>query len=105
MQEISVAAGAAGWERAESYPAGTMRKVLRRDGEGKPLAVILRLPPGFEMDDHSHTCVEQHFVISGEYEVANERCGAGHDRMIPAHAQHGPFRSPRGAEVLVVWEP
>ena len=105
MQEITTDTSEAAWERAEDYPEGTVRKVLRRDDEGNPITVLLRLPRGFEMDDHSHTCVEQHFVIAGSYEVAGERYSAGHYRMIPAHAEHGPFRSMEGAEILIVWEP
>ena len=104
MKEISVNANNLPWEAAPNYPQGAERKVLRRDDKGNPLAILLKLPSGFELDDHSHVLAEQHYVLEGEYESMGERFSSGHFRSIPEHADHGPFRSSTGAVVLVIWK-
>ncbi|MGD8726635.1 MAG: cupin domain-containing protein [Gemmatimonadales bacterium] len=90
------------WQEAESYPEGTSIKLLRDEGETK--SALLRLPPGFRMDAHTHTCAEQHFVLEGEYEVDGKEYGPGTYQYIPARFRHGPFASRDGAVVLVAWE-
>ncbi len=91
------------WERADTYPHGTERKVLHRGPDGQPRTVILKLPAGFEMDRHSHVMTEHHYVLDGEVDAGGERLVRGSDQLIPAHSDHGPFRSERGAEILVIW--
>ena len=103
MKEISINSNNLPWEPAPDYPQGAMRKVLRQDDTGNPLAILLKLPPGFQLDDHSHVLNEQHFVLEGEYESMGEHFTSGLYRSIPEHADHGPFRSSTGAIVLVVW--
>jgi quercetin dioxygenase-like cupin family protein len=104
MKEVSVNGSDLSWEQAESFSAGTMWKVLRRDSENQPLTVLLKLPPGFEMKEHSHVFVEHHFVLEGEYESTGNRYRTGSYRLIPKHSDHGPFGSETGAMVLVIWE-
>lgn len=91
------------WEAAKGYPRGTQRKVLRRSPEGEPRTVLMKLPPGFEMESHSHIHAEHHFVLEGEYHSGDETFARGSYRMIPPHSDHGPFRSDDGAEILVIW--
>lgn len=104
MQAIAIDTATQSWEAAAGYPDGTMRKVLRLNEEGNPQTLLLKLPPGFAMDDHSHVNLEQHYVLEGEYEVKGERHGAGCYVLIPEHTDHGPFRSRDGALILVFWE-
>jgi len=89
------------WEETSSYPQGTMIKVLRDERQAR--SVLLKLPAGFRMDAHSHTCCEQHFVLEGKYESGGKEHGPGCYRCIPAHAEHGPFSSRTGAVILVLW--
>ncbi len=104
MEEIIINSSDLTWEQADGYPDGTMRKILRRDAEGNPLTVLMKLPEGFAMDDHSHVVAEHHYILEGGYEAKGEHCRAGHYRMIPEHTDHGPFRSENGALVLVLWD-
>ncbi len=104
MNETSINQADLSWEKAEIYPDGTMVKTLRRNTSGDALTILLKLPPGFVMDDHSHISAEHHYILEGEYEAQNEHYHAGHYRMIPEHANHGPFWSETGAVVLVMWE-
>jgi anti-sigma factor ChrR (cupin superfamily) len=92
-----------GWEAAEGYPVGTLMKTLRDEKNSK--TVILKLPAGFFVDAHSHVTTEQHFVLEGEYESEGNIYGAGTYQLIPAEVDHGPFKSDRGAVILVVWDP
>jgi anti-sigma factor ChrR (cupin superfamily) len=102
--EVAVHLSEIAWEVPAGYPPGISRKVLRRSSEGEPRTALLKLEAGFEMDAHAHRYVEHHYVIDGEYESQGKRYPAGSYRMIPRHANHGPFRSLEGALVLVIWD-
>ena len=91
------------WEEANGYPKGTRVKTIRDDGSAK--TILLKLPKGFFIDPHSHVTTEQHFVIEGEYESEGKVYSSGAYQLIPAHLDHGPFKSKNGALVLVVWDP
>ena len=104
MDEVTVNESELPWEPADGYHEGTQWKILCRSSEGEPKAALLKLPPTFEMDAHAHVYAEQHYVLEGQYESRGKLFPPGSYRMIPAHANHGPFRSANGALVLVVWE-
>jgi anti-sigma factor ChrR (cupin superfamily) len=104
MEEVAVNASDLEWESVAGYPPGISRKVLNRGHEGEPRTALLKLDPGFEMDAHAHVHLEHHYVLEGEYESRGKSYPAGSYRMIPRHANHGPFRSTRGALILVLWE-
>ena len=102
MPRIIVDTNQMDWEEARSYPKGTLIKLLRNEGAAR--SVLLKLPPGFRMDAHAHTCGEQHFVLEGEYEVGGEEHGSGTYQYVSARTNHGPFTSGEGAVILVVWD-
>ena len=104
MTDTSIRSADLSWEPAEKYPDGTMRKVLRTSSQGQPMTMLLKLPPGFVADEHSHVLAEHHYVLEGEYEVKGEVFRAGHYHFISEHTTHGPFESLNGAQLLVVWE-
>ena len=90
-----------GWKKASAYPVGTRIKVLRDENTSK--TILLKLPAGFQMDSHAHIYDEQHVVIKGEYESEGKVFSSGTYRAIPAHKDHGPFKSKGGAVILVIW--
>jgi len=90
------------WENADGYPEGTLKKQLRNDDKG--VTMLLKLPPKFHMPLHSHLTVEQHFVISGEYTSDNKTFKAGCYQMYKAGEEHGPFKSEKGALIIVIWD-
>lgn len=102
MSDITLATGQIPWEDAPSYAEGTQLKLLREEGLAR--SILLKLPPGFRMEAHSHTCCEQHFVLEGSYEAGDEVYGPGTYRCIAPHTDHGPFSSREGAVLLVIWE-
>lgn len=104
MKELSVNYQEMQWEDARGYPPGTLEKVLRVGETGEHLAVLLKLPHDFKMETHSHMGMEQHFVLEGEYESEGRIYRAGSYRLIPQKTTHGPFRSEKGALLLVVWD-
>jgi len=104
MDELFVNSGERPWQHLSDGPRGLHRKVLRTGPDGNPKVALLKLDPGFEMDAHSHAHGENHYVLEGMYESQGRECPAGTYRLIPKHKEHGPFRSPIGALVLVVWE-
>jgi anti-sigma factor ChrR (cupin superfamily) len=104
MKELSLNYQEMEWEEARGYPPGTLMKVLRRDEKGEPLTVLLKIGEGFEMEGHSHMGTEQHFVLEGEYESEGRVFGVESYRLIPMRASHGPFRSQKGAVILILWD-
>lgn len=102
MKEIYVSTSDIAWQPAEAYPDGAMQKMLH-DGSGStPLSFLLKTPPGWTMEEHSHVHTEIHYVLEGEYRSHGKVYPAGSFRMIPAHTNHGPFTTPGGAVVLVL---
>ncbi|HSL88404.1 MAG TPA: cupin domain-containing protein [Ignavibacteriaceae bacterium] len=91
-----------GWHNAEGYHDGTRIKKLRDDVDSK--TILLKLPPGFVLNSHTHIHNEQHLVLEGEYESEGRQYTSGTYRFIPAHKDHGPFTSKTGAIVLVIWD-
>jgi anti-sigma factor ChrR (cupin superfamily) len=104
MEQLSLNYQEMQWEEAPSYPPSTLMKVLRRDEKGQPLTVILKVGEGFEMEGHSHMGTEQHFVLEGEYESEDRIYRVGSYRLIPERASHGPFKSEKGAVILILWD-
>ena len=104
MEEVAIKVSDLDWDEAVNPHPGTHRKVLLRCSNGEPRTILLKLDPGFEMDGHSHVYPEHHYVLRGEYESQGTIYPAGSYRMIPRHADHGPFRSDDGAVILVMWE-
>ena len=101
MIEILLNSDEIEWEETDSYPEGTMRKILRDHEDAR--SFLLKLPPGFQMDVHTHAYGEQHLVLAGEYEEGGKMFGVGTYHYIPARTDHGPYRSENGAEIMVIW--
>ena len=103
MNAVSINANNLKWSRAPGYSDGTEEKVLSVGGNIAPRVTMLKLPPGWKMNSHSHRFTELHYVLEGQVESQGQRYPAGTFRVIPKAAEHGPFSSETGAIVLVVW--
>ena len=102
MDELSVNYQEMEWKFATGYPAGTKIKILREANGTKTF--LLNIPQGFDMEAHSHTGPEQHFVLDGEYQIDNKIYNKGFYCYIPGGVTHGPFTSKSGAIILVIWD-
>jgi len=105
MKEITINYEKMKWTSAAGYPEGSKIKILREGGPGEGKTFLRKIKRGFKMEGHSHTAVEQHFVLQGEYESEGKIYKAGTYRLIPEHETHGPFKSSKGAVILVIWDP
>ncbi len=103
MQKISINTNEMEWEDARAYPSGAKMKVLSDGSDVAPRTILLKLPPDWRMESHSHIYTEQHYVLEGEYESENKTFSAGSFRVIPKEMDHGPFYSKGGALILVSW--
>lgn len=103
MNDFSVNYQKLDWKDANSYPVGSKIKILREDDSGAK-TILLKLPPNFYMEKHSHMTTEQHFILEGEYESGDELYRPGTYQLIPKHITHGPFKSKNGAVILVIWD-
>jgi hypothetical protein len=104
MEEITINYQKMKWTDAPGYPEGSKIKILREGGPGEGKTFLRKIKKGFKMEGHSHTTVEQHFVLEGEYESGGKAYKAGTYRLIPKHETHGPFKSSTGAVILVIWD-
>ena len=103
MKEIQVNTNEIEWQEAKEYPPGAKEKVLS-DGTGNvPKSSLLKIEPGWEMDEHAHVYTEMHYVLRGEYESQGKVFREGTFRLIPKHVNHGPFKTQTGAIILVIW--
>lgn len=91
-----------GWEEAKDYPEFTLMKVLMDNEYGK--TILLKLPKGFKMGSHSHVVTEQHLVLRGSYMTDGSTFTEGSFQIYNPHEEHGPFESPDGALILVIWD-
>jgi hypothetical protein len=105
MEEITINYEKMKWMDAPGYPEGSKIKILREGGPGETKTFLRKIKRGFKMEGHSHTTLEQHFVLEGEYESEGKVYKAGTYRLIPKHETHGPFKSSKGAVILVIWDP
>jgi hypothetical protein len=105
MEETTIKYEKMKWTDAPGYPEASKIKILREGGRGEGKTFLRKIRKGFKMEGHSHTTVEQHFVLQGEYESEGKVFKAGTYRLIPQHKTHGPFKSSTGAVILVIWDP
>jgi hypothetical protein len=105
MEEITMNYEKMKWTDAQGYPEGSKIKILREGEPGEGRTFLRKIKTGFKMEGHSHTTVEQHFILQGEYESEGKIYKAGTYRLIPKHETHGPFTSSKGAVILVIWDP
>jgi len=91
-----------GWKIADEYPEGTLMKTLRDTDGGR--TILLKCARGFKMGSHCHVVTEQHLIVSGSYTSDNKTYSAGSYQMYSPHEEHGPFESPEGALILVIWD-
>lgn len=103
MDEVSIKVDEIDWQPAEGYPPGTMQKPLYDGSVSGPRAILLKMDPGWTMETHAHVHTELHYVLEGRYESQGETFSAGSFRLIPKRTNHGPFTTPDGAVVLVIW--
>ncbi|HHE46649.1 MAG TPA: hypothetical protein ENL08_02955 [Bacteroidetes bacterium] len=103
MEDISVNTKDIDWQVADNYPAGAMQKVLHKGSDWAPRTILLKIGPGWIMEEHTHIFTELHYVLEGEYQSQNKVYPAGSFRMIPKHTDHGPFTTIKGATILVSW--
>jgi anti-sigma factor ChrR (cupin superfamily) len=102
VKEIYVNTDDLDWRVAEGYPTGAMQKVLYKGNGSTPLSFLLKISPGWHLEEHAHVHTEIHYVLDGEYESKDKTYPAGSFRVIPAHTNHGPFSTSKGAIVLVI---
>jgi hypothetical protein len=105
MEEMTINYEKMKWTDAPGYPEGSKIKILREGGPGEGKTFLRKVRKGFKMEGHSHTTLEQHFVLQGEYESEGKIYKGGTYRLIPKHKTHGPFKSSTGAVILVIWDP
>ncbi len=91
------------WQPAEGYSTGVEAKVLSIGDGVAPRTILLKIPPGWSMESHSHLYTELHYVLEGEYESKGEVYPVGTFRIIQKEVEHGPFTSRTGATILVTW--
>lgn len=91
-----------GWEEGKGYQAGLKIKTLHNEKGVK--TVLLRIPAGYHMEQHSHDYSEQQLVLEGQIETGTQSYPAGSYVSYAPHQYHGPYSSKKGALILVIWD-
>lgn len=81
---------------------GIETKVLWSEPETGRSTILFKLAPGAVVPSHTHTDVEQTWVLSGTFEDDEGQAAAGHYIWRPAGNRHE-ARSPTGAVILSVF--
>ena len=103
MNSICIKANDLHWQPAEGYGSGAEEKVLN-EGEGiVPRTILLKIPPGWSMDAHSHLNTELHYILEGQYESQGRKFSAGTFCVIPKEVRHGSYSTKIGATILITW--
>ncbi|MBD3170663.1 MAG: cupin domain-containing protein [candidate division Zixibacteria bacterium] len=103
MNAVDVNTNDIGWSNALDYPAGAEAKVMTMGGGMAPRSILLKIPPGWEMQSHSHAFTELHYVLEGSYECHHKVYTEGAFRIIPKEVKHGPFSTKTGATILIIY--
>ena len=91
------------WQPAEGYGPGAEEKVLNEGNSIAPRTILLKIPPGWRMEAHSHLNTELHFIVEGEYKSQGKTFPAGTFCIIPKGVRHGAYSTESGATILVTW--
>ena len=103
MEEITVNINDLEWQESKEYPLGAGVKVLS-DGSGiTPRVILLKFPPDWRMESHTHQYTEQHLILEGEYESRGRIYPEGTFRTIPPGTDHGPFTATKWTVIMVTW--
>ena len=103
MNAVEVNTNDISWQNALKYPPGAEEKVLSMGGGMAPRTIILKIPAGWEMESHSHSHTELHYVLEGSYESEGRTYSAGTFRIIPKEVRHGPFSTKTGATIIIIY--
>jgi anti-sigma factor ChrR (cupin superfamily) len=103
VNAVDVNANSINWQNAPDYPSGARQKILSMGSGMAPRTIMLNIPPGWEMQSHSHPNTELHYVLEGSYECGGETFSEGTFRIIPKQVKHGPFSTTTGATILIIY--
>jgi len=103
MNAVCIKAGEMEWRPADGYGSGAEEKVLNEGDGVVPRTILLKIPPGWRMEAHSHLNTELHYIIDGEYESQGEKFLPGTFCVIPKEVRHGGYSTASGATILVTW--
>lgn len=104
VKEVFIKAKDIQWKEAAGYPRGTKMCVLRRDESGRVRTVVMKLATNFTVGSHTNMAPEQQLVLEGEIQSGGKTCSQGSYRFIPRGSSHGPWKSRKGAVLLVTWD-
>jgi anti-sigma factor ChrR (cupin superfamily) len=103
MNPICIKTDDAKWQPAKGYGMGAEEKVLNEGDSVAPRTILLKIPPGWSMESHSHLNTELHYILEGEYESQGEKFPAGTFCVIPKEIRHGSYSTKNGATILITW--
>lgn len=81
---------------------GIMVKQLFTDPQTGMVTTLVRMKPGASIPLHSHSGVEQCYVIEGDFHAAEQELGPGDFHVAQAGSTHEPVYTRDGALVLIV---
>ncbi|MDE3242996.1 MAG: cupin domain-containing protein [Nitrospirota bacterium] len=93
------------WAQLFHFPGNAEVKVLRDEGPGEAMTLLVRLPPGGQIRPHSHPAPVQHYVLEGTYESEGDTFHAGTYRFIVERKVVATLTTTTGALILMIYDP
>ncbi len=103
MNSVCIDVNGLKWQPAGGYGMGAEERVLSVGGSMAPRTILLKIPPGWRMEAHSHLNTELHYILQGEYESQGKTYQAGTFCVIPKEVKHGAYSTKTGATIMVTW--
>lgn len=91
-------------DEGEWHEAGKGIKVkqLFADPQSGMVTTLVRMPPGTRIPLHSHSGIEQCYVIEGDFHADNQSLGAGDFHCAQPGSVHEPVYTVNGALLLII---
>ena len=81
---------------------GIKAKPLFTDPQTGMVTTLLKMKPGTSIPLHSHSGIEQCYIIEGDFHAANQQLGPGDFHVAPVGSTHDAVHTTNGALVLIV---
>jgi anti-sigma factor ChrR (cupin superfamily) len=93
------------WGELREFPGRAEVKVLRDESLSDAKTLLVRIPPGGEINPHSHRGIVQHYVLEGQYHTNGQVFGPGSYRLMPAQYDVSPMTTESGVTILMMYDP
>jgi len=93
------------WQNLHEFPGTAEVQVLHEEPRTKGKSIIVRLPPGKQIDPRTHAANVHHYILEGEYKTHGKVLKAETYRLVSKYQDLPPISTKSGAVILMIYEP